>query len=83
MLDLNLTAPFRCLRRALPAMTDAGLGPGGRGRVGRRQGGGARIAAYTASKHGVLGLVRVGGRRGRPHRRHGQRRVPRATSTPR
>src|SRR4051812_34322344 len=26
MLDLNLTAPFRCLRRALPAMTEAGFG---------------------------------------------------------
>ncbi|HEX6935883.1 MAG TPA: SDR family NAD(P)-dependent oxidoreductase, partial [Actinomycetes bacterium] len=26
MLDLNLTAPFRCLRRALPAMTQAGWG---------------------------------------------------------
>ena len=58
MLDLNLTAPFRCLRRALPAMTAAGWG-----RVvviasiaGKT--GGARIAAYTASKHGVLGLVR-------------------------
>ena len=59
MLDLNLTAPFRCLRRALPAMTSAGWG-----RVvviasiaGKT--GGARIAAYTASKHGVLGLVRT------------------------
>ncbi len=58
ILDLNLTAPFRCLRRALPSMTSAG-----RGRVvviastaGKH--GGARIAAYTASKHGVLGLVR-------------------------
>ena len=58
MLDLNLTAPFRCLRRALPSMTEAR-----RGRVvvissiaGKT--GGARIAAYTASKHGVLGLVR-------------------------
>jgi NAD(P)-dependent dehydrogenase (short-subunit alcohol dehydrogenase family) len=59
MLDLNLTAPFRCLRRALPAMTATGWG-----RVvvvasvaGKQ--GSARIAAYTASKHGVLGLVRA------------------------
>ncbi len=59
MLDLNLTAPFRCLRRALPGMVDSGWG-----RVvviasiaGKT--GGARIAAYTASKHGVLGLVRT------------------------
>ncbi|WP_151083365.1 SDR family NAD(P)-dependent oxidoreductase [Nocardioides cynanchi] len=59
MLDLNLTAPFRCLRRALPAMTKAGFGrvvviASVAGKVG-----GARIAAYTASKHGVIGLVRT------------------------
>jgi 3-hydroxybutyrate dehydrogenase len=59
MLEVNLTAPFRCIRRAVPAMTAAG-----RGRVvviasvvakrGERQ-----VAAYSASKHGVLGLVRA------------------------
>jgi NAD(P)-dependent dehydrogenase (short-subunit alcohol dehydrogenase family) len=59
MLDLNLTAPFRCLRRALPAMTSAGFGrvvviASVAGKVGS-----PRIAAYTASKHGVLGLVRT------------------------
>jgi NAD(P)-dependent dehydrogenase (short-subunit alcohol dehydrogenase family) len=59
MLDLNLTAPFRCLRRALPSMTSAGYGrvvviASVAGKVGS-----ARIAAYTASKHGVLGLVRT------------------------
>jgi NAD(P)-dependent dehydrogenase (short-subunit alcohol dehydrogenase family) len=59
ILDLNLTAPFRCLRRALPAMTEAGLGrvvvvASIAGKVGS-----PRIAAYTASKHGVLGLVRA------------------------
>ena len=59
MLDLNLTAPFRCLRRALPSMTAAGFGrvvviASVAGKVGA-----ARIAAYTASKHGVLGLVRT------------------------
>jgi NAD(P)-dependent dehydrogenase (short-subunit alcohol dehydrogenase family) len=58
MLDLNLTAPFRCLRRALPSMTETGFGrviviASVAGKVGS-----ARIAAYTASKHGVLGLVR-------------------------
>jgi len=58
MLDLNLTAPFRCLRRALPSMTSAGFGrvvviASVAGKTG-----GARIAAYSASKHGVLGLVR-------------------------
>lgn len=58
MLDLNLTAPFRCLRRAIPPMVDAG-----RGRVVVIASVAAKlgepyIAAYTASKHGVLGLVR-------------------------
>lgn len=57
-LDLNLTAPFRCLRRAVPAMVERGYG-----RIvavgsiaGKR--GDPYIAAYTASKHGLLGLVR-------------------------
>jgi NAD(P)-dependent dehydrogenase (short-subunit alcohol dehydrogenase family) len=59
ILDLNLTAPFRCLRRALPSMTSAGAG-----RVVviasiAGKAGAPRIAAYTASKHGVLGLVRA------------------------
>jgi NAD(P)-dependent dehydrogenase (short-subunit alcohol dehydrogenase family) len=59
MLDVNLTAPFRCLRRALPAMTTAGFGrvvviASVAGKIGS-----PRIAAYTASKHGVLGLVRA------------------------
>src|SRR5690349_11811890 len=58
MLDLNLTAPFRCIRRAVPAMRAAGWGrivvvASTAARVGE-----AYIAAYTASKHGVLGLVR-------------------------
>jgi len=59
MLDLNLTAPFRCLRRALPSMTSAGFGrvvviASVAGKTGS-----PRIAAYTASKHGVVGLVRA------------------------
>jgi NAD(P)-dependent dehydrogenase (short-subunit alcohol dehydrogenase family) len=58
MLDLNLTAPFRCIRRAVPAMRAAGWGrvvvvASSAARVGEPY-----IAAYTASKHGVLGLVR-------------------------
>jgi NAD(P)-dependent dehydrogenase (short-subunit alcohol dehydrogenase family) len=59
MLDLNLTAPFRLVRRALPAMTEQGWG-----RivvvasvVAKR--GEAQVAAYTAAKHGALGLVRA------------------------
>jgi NAD(P)-dependent dehydrogenase (short-subunit alcohol dehydrogenase family) len=58
VLELNLTLPFRCIRRALPAMTEAGWG-----RivvvasvVAKR--GEAQVSAYAASKHGVLGLVR-------------------------
>jgi NAD(P)-dependent dehydrogenase (short-subunit alcohol dehydrogenase family) len=58
VLELNLTVPFRCLRRALPPMVDAGWG-----RVvvvasvvAKR--GEAQVSAYAASKHGVLGLVR-------------------------
>jgi NAD(P)-dependent dehydrogenase (short-subunit alcohol dehydrogenase family) len=58
MLELNLTAPFRCVRRAVPAMKAAGSGrivvvASTAARVGEPY-----IAAYTASKHGVLGLVR-------------------------
>lgn len=58
MLDLNLTAPFRCVRRAVPSMVDRGNGrivvlASVAAKVGEPY-----IAAYTASKHGVLGLVR-------------------------
>ena len=82
MLDLNLTAPFRCLRRALPAMTSAGFGrvvviASVAGKVGS-----ARIAAYTASKHGVLGLVRTAADGGRAHGRHRERRLPGYVDTP-
>lgn len=59
MIESNLTAPFRCIRRALPPMLAAG-----RGRIvviasvvakrGERE-----VSAYAASKHGVLGLVRA------------------------
>jgi NAD(P)-dependent dehydrogenase (short-subunit alcohol dehydrogenase family) len=59
MLELNLTAPFRLVRRTLPAMTAQGWG-----RivvvasvVAKR--GEAQVAAYTAAKHGALGLVRA------------------------
>lgn len=58
ILDLNLTAPFRCIRRALPAMLERRYG---RiiviGSIASKRGE-ALIAPYTASKHGVLGLVR-------------------------
>lgn len=58
MLELNLTAPFRCVRRAVPAMVERGAGrivvvASVAAKVGEPY-----VAAYTASKHGVLGLVR-------------------------
>jgi NAD(P)-dependent dehydrogenase (short-subunit alcohol dehydrogenase family) len=58
MLDVNLTAPFRCIRRAVPHMREAGFGrivviASNAARIGEPY-----IAAYAASKHGVLGLVR-------------------------
>mgnify|MGYP003781203841 CR=1 FL=1 len=59
MLDANLTAPFRCIRRVVPAMTARGWGrivviASVVAKRGERQ-----VAAYSASKHGVLGLVRA------------------------
>jgi NAD(P)-dependent dehydrogenase (short-subunit alcohol dehydrogenase family) len=58
MLDLNLAAPFRCLRRAIPRMRVSGYGrivvvASVAAKIGEPY-----VAAYTASKHGVLGLFR-------------------------
>jgi 3-hydroxybutyrate dehydrogenase len=57
-LDVNLSGTFYCMREALPAMVERG-----RGRIinvasvaGKT--GAPYVAAYTASKHGVLGLTR-------------------------
>ncbi|MFF7944907.1 SDR family NAD(P)-dependent oxidoreductase [Nocardia gamkensis] len=58
MLDVNLTAPFRCIRRVVPGMIAS--------RWGRivvvasvaAKHGESYISAYTASKHGILGVVR-------------------------
>ncbi|WP_219418988.1 SDR family NAD(P)-dependent oxidoreductase [Pseudonocardia nigra] len=58
MLELNLTAPFRMLRRAIPAMVDAGWGRVVAVASVAAKRGEPYIAAYTASKHGLLGLVR-------------------------
>jgi NAD(P)-dependent dehydrogenase (short-subunit alcohol dehydrogenase family) len=59
MLDINLTTPFRCIRRALPAMTTAGWGRIVVLASVASKRGEPYTAAYTAAKHGVLGLVRA------------------------
>lgn len=57
-LELNLTAPFRCLRRVIPGMKKRGSGRIVVIASMAAKAGDPYIAAYTASKHGVLGLVR-------------------------
>ncbi|GAA3163023.1 SDR family NAD(P)-dependent oxidoreductase [Blastococcus jejuensis] len=58
MLDLNLTAPFRLMRRVLPGMVDQGWGRVvAIASIAAKQGD-PYVSAYTASKHGLLGLVR-------------------------
>jgi NAD(P)-dependent dehydrogenase (short-subunit alcohol dehydrogenase family) len=57
-LDLNLTAPFRLLRRVLPGMVGAGWGRVVAVASTAAKRGDPYVAAYTASKHGLLGLVR-------------------------
>jgi NAD(P)-dependent dehydrogenase (short-subunit alcohol dehydrogenase family) len=57
-LDLNLTAPFRLLRRAVPAMVERGFGRVVAVASMAAKRGDPYISAYTASKHGLLGLVR-------------------------
>lgn len=58
MLELNPTAPFRLLRRAVPAMVEQGFGRIVAVASTAAKRGEPYIAAYTASKHGLLGLVR-------------------------
>ncbi len=58
ILELNLTAPFRCIRRAVPRMKERGYGRIVVIASAAAKRGEPLIAAYTASKHGVLGLVR-------------------------
>jgi NAD(P)-dependent dehydrogenase (short-subunit alcohol dehydrogenase family) len=57
-LAVNLTAPFRCLRRALPGMRAAGFGRVVVTASVASKTGAPYVCAYTAAKHGVLGLVR-------------------------
>jgi NAD(P)-dependent dehydrogenase (short-subunit alcohol dehydrogenase family) len=58
MLDLNLTAPFRCIRRAVPGMVERGHGRIVVVASVAAKHGEPYISAYTASKHGILGVVR-------------------------
>ncbi|MFM1917617.1 MAG: hypothetical protein RJB01_1132 [Actinomycetota bacterium] len=58
MIELNLTAPFRFMRAAIPVMREQGFGrivviASTASKVGVPY-----ISAYSAAKHGVLGLVR-------------------------
>ena len=62
MLDLNLTAPFRCMRRALPSMIEREFGRVVVVASMAAKHGDKMVSAYTASKHGVLGLVRSASR---------------------
>jgi NAD(P)-dependent dehydrogenase (short-subunit alcohol dehydrogenase family) len=57
-LAINLTAPFRCVRRAVPPMVDAGWGRVVVMASAASKAGAPYVSAYTAAKHGVLGLVR-------------------------
>lgn len=57
-IELNLTAPFRCVRRVVPHMVEQGWGRIVVLASVAAKRGDPYIAAYTASKHGVLGLVR-------------------------
>jgi NAD(P)-dependent dehydrogenase (short-subunit alcohol dehydrogenase family) len=57
-IELNLTAPFRCIRRVVPHMVEQGFGRVVVLASVAAKRGEPYIAAYVASKHGVLGLVR-------------------------
>ncbi|MGH3498491.1 MAG: SDR family NAD(P)-dependent oxidoreductase [Nocardioidaceae bacterium] len=59
MLDLNLTAPFRCIRRALPGMLRQEWGRVVAIASVAAKRGEPQVGAYVASKHGLLGLVRA------------------------
>lgn len=59
MLDVNLTGTYLCTRAALPDLLDAGWGRivNVASTAGLR--GYAYVTAYTAAKHGVVGLTRA------------------------
>ena len=57
-LDINLTGTFYCMRAALPSMVETGWGRVVNVASVAGKTGAPYVAAYTASKHGVLGLTR-------------------------
>ncbi|MCA1619093.1 MAG: SDR family oxidoreductase [Acidobacteria bacterium] len=57
-LDINLSGTFYCMREALPSMTGRGWGRVINVASIAGKTGAPYIAAYAASKHGVLGLTR-------------------------
>jgi len=60
MLDVHLTGTFRCIKAALPAMTEAGWGRiVTTASVAGMNGGGAGLAHYAAAKSGVIGLTKA------------------------
>ena len=61
---------------SLPGMLDRDRGAHRHGGLDRRQGGRRATAAYTASKHAAVGLMRAVAGRGRGDRRDRERRLP-------
>jgi 3-hydroxybutyrate dehydrogenase len=57
-LDINLTGTFYCMRAALPSMVGRGWGRVINVASVAGKTGAPYVAAYTASKHGVVGLTR-------------------------
>ncbi len=58
MLEVNLTAPFRCMRRAVPGMLERKYGRIVVVASVAAKRGEPYVSAYAASKHGILGVVR-------------------------
>ena len=59
MLSVNLTGSFLCAQAALPGMLEAGWGRIVNIASTAGQKGYAYVSAYTAAKHGVIGLTRA------------------------
>ena len=58
-IEVNLSGAFYCLREALPAMTAKGWGRAVNIASIAGKAGAPYIAAYAASKHGLIGLTKV------------------------